>query len=230
MRIWDVPPGYLNRGNLLGEHRELHAVYAVIFHGKKGYSRHPETQRWRGCIGGLIRRHQALVAEMTLRGYRHKSFLLDPDRAPVFPRGFIDPPHRQYALIREKCQAAGRGRIPIPETADQMWRQHRFSVSARDETVFQTIERGFQRQPREKDLRFAPLAETLVHLLRRSPTRNGLLRALGDMEAEAGILPGNSEPADRLRRLQTAAVAETIDSILETTAISELSIWTAPSG
>jgi hypothetical protein len=167
---------------------------------------------------------------MTLRGYRHKSFLLDPDRAPVFPRGFIDPPHRQYALIREKCQAAGRGRIPIPETADQMWRQHRFSVSARDETVFQTIERGFQRQPREKDLRFAPLAETLVHLLRRSPTRNGLLRALGDMEAEAGILPGNSEPADRLHRLQTAAIAETIDSILETTAISELSIWTAPSG
>jgi hypothetical protein len=47
MRIWDIPPRALCRQHLLGEHRELHAVWAVLTQGKSGYSRHPETLRWK---------------------------------------------------------------------------------------------------------------------------------------------------------------------------------------
>ena len=43
MRIWDLSPGYLNRGSLLGEHRELHGLHSIIVNGKKGYANHPET-------------------------------------------------------------------------------------------------------------------------------------------------------------------------------------------
>ncbi|HLP46574.1 MAG TPA: pyrimidine dimer DNA glycosylase/endonuclease V, partial [Candidatus Kapabacteria bacterium] len=63
MRIWDVNPGYLNRQSLLAEHREIHAIFAVITRGKKGYSRHPETLRWSGKLGLLKKRHDLLVSE-----------------------------------------------------------------------------------------------------------------------------------------------------------------------
>lgn len=77
MRIWDVPPAVLCRQHLLGEHRELHAVWTIITEGKRGYCRHPEVLRWHGKLQALYRRHEELVAEMRSRGYRHHS-ALDP--------------------------------------------------------------------------------------------------------------------------------------------------------
>lgn len=44
MRIWDVSPSKLCKNHLLGEHRELHAMWVVITENKKGYSKHPETR------------------------------------------------------------------------------------------------------------------------------------------------------------------------------------------
>jgi hypothetical protein len=73
MRIWDVPPGQLCRKHLLGEHRELHAVWTILTENKSGYSNHPETKRWRGKTQALYERHDQLVVEMTRRGYRHRS-------------------------------------------------------------------------------------------------------------------------------------------------------------
>jgi len=46
MRIWDLSPKKLCRAHLLGEHRELHAIWSVLVNGKKGYARHPETWAW----------------------------------------------------------------------------------------------------------------------------------------------------------------------------------------
>ena len=73
MRIWDIPPSRLCREHLLGEHRELHAIWSILVHNKKGYSRHPETLRWRGKLAALYLRHGKLVYEMKRRGYVHKS-------------------------------------------------------------------------------------------------------------------------------------------------------------
>ena len=73
MRIWDIPPQKLCSMHLLGEHRELHAVWSIITKNKKGYSFHPETLRWRGKLEALYRRHEKLVEEMKTRGYRHAS-------------------------------------------------------------------------------------------------------------------------------------------------------------
>jgi len=80
MRIWDVPPKKLCRAHLLGEHRELHAIWSVIVNGKKGYARHPETLRWKGKLKAFFERHEALVVEMSNRGYRHRSLLAKRER------------------------------------------------------------------------------------------------------------------------------------------------------
>src|SRR6516225_12082778 len=61
MRIWDVDPALLCRQHLLGEHRELHAVWTILTTDSAGYRRHPETLRWEGRLGALARRHDRLV-------------------------------------------------------------------------------------------------------------------------------------------------------------------------
>jgi hypothetical protein len=77
MRIWDIPPHQLCSQHLLGEHRELHAVWVILTQGKRGYSRHPETLRWQGKLKALYNRHREQVKEMQKRGFRHYS-PLDP--------------------------------------------------------------------------------------------------------------------------------------------------------
>ncbi len=73
MRIWDIHPKRLCRQHLLGEHRELHAIWLILTQKKRGYAKHPETMRWRGKLKALYLRHQALVQEMEKRGYAHGS-------------------------------------------------------------------------------------------------------------------------------------------------------------
>jgi hypothetical protein len=73
MRIWDLDPASLCDRHLLGEHRELHAVWSILTTGKRGYRHHPETVRWRGRLAALYARHDAQVAEMRRRGFRHSS-------------------------------------------------------------------------------------------------------------------------------------------------------------
>lgn len=73
MRIWDIKPKRLCRNHLLGEHRELHAIWVVLTKKRKGYSKHPETLRWKGRLKALYARHAKLVREMERRGYQHNS-------------------------------------------------------------------------------------------------------------------------------------------------------------
>lgn len=103
MRIWDLPPKLLCRQHLLGEHRELHAIWTIITKKKSGYSRHPETLRWVGKTKALYKRHEALVTEMTRRGYNHKSPLdTRLARGSHLQRTFIDTPAKQRQLLRNK--------------------------------------------------------------------------------------------------------------------------------
>lgn len=108
MRIWDIPPKRLCRSHLLGEHRELHAVWSVLVNGKKGYARHPETLRWRGKLKALFNRHDALVREMAVRGYRHQSPLPKKlARGSAVQRLFVATRGAQVQLLRKKrCRCA----------------------------------------------------------------------------------------------------------------------------
>jgi hypothetical protein len=73
MRIWDIAPELLCDRHLIAEHGELHAIWSVIVEEKTGYSRHPETVRWKGRLRALYNRHQELVGEMGARGFKHGS-------------------------------------------------------------------------------------------------------------------------------------------------------------
>ena len=64
MRVWDLPVQVLCTQHLLGEHNEIHTIWNVITQGKKGFAHHPETMRWRGRLGALMRRHDELVSRL----------------------------------------------------------------------------------------------------------------------------------------------------------------------
>lgn len=105
MRIWDIAPHKLCRSHLLGEHRELHAIWSIIKNHKKGYSRHPETLRWQGKLKALYFRHQKLVEQMRMRGYNHKSNLdLRSATGKARQDKFIDSYLKQKEILkRKKC-------------------------------------------------------------------------------------------------------------------------------
>ena len=103
MRIWDIKPEKLCRNHLLGEHRELHAIWKIITENKKGYSLHPETLRWKGKLKALYQRHEQLVREMKYRGYNHQS-PLDKKLAKGSSEQneFVHVPNQQIKILKEK--------------------------------------------------------------------------------------------------------------------------------
>ena len=103
MRIWDLPPERLCRNHLLGEHRELHAIWAVLTGEKLGYRKHPETLRWENRLAALYARHTALVQEMHVRGYTHSS-PLDVRLAAggSVQARYVDSPAEQIKILRAK--------------------------------------------------------------------------------------------------------------------------------
>lgn len=103
MRIWDVDPRDLCRNHLLAEHGELHGLWNVLTRGLTGYRAHPETRRWEGKLAALYRRHEALAAEMTERGYRHAS-PLEASLATGLEHQdeYVDPPEIQRRLLKAK--------------------------------------------------------------------------------------------------------------------------------
>jgi len=103
MRIWDLPPQELCRNHLLGEHRELHAVWAILTKGKRGYAHHPETRRWTGKLKALYLRHEELVFEMRQRGFRHQSPLEESLATGEERQGkFVDSLQQQRLILRRK--------------------------------------------------------------------------------------------------------------------------------
>jgi hypothetical protein len=103
MRIWDIPPEKLCRNHLLGEHRELHAIWSILTKGKTGYANHPETKRWRGRLKALYLRHEELVIELIRRGYRHQSPLEKHLATGKSEQAeFVDSPDVQKKILKKK--------------------------------------------------------------------------------------------------------------------------------
>ena len=103
MRIWDIPTEKLCDPHLLGEHRELHAIWSILINDKKGYSKHPETLRWKGKLKALYLRHEQQVQEMKKRSFNHKS-PLDSKYAigNNIQKELIDSLEKQIELLRKK--------------------------------------------------------------------------------------------------------------------------------
>lgn len=204
MRVWDIHPGFLNRQSLLGEHREIHAIHTVLSQGKKGYARHPETLRWRDHLPALWLRHQQMVAEMRVRGFKHFSPLPAPQEEILWPRTFIDAPGRQFGLLAKKYAAKEQGRIPLPAGVGELLRSHALSLISRECVLAEP-----------KPANFNAMAAALVQLLRQPTTRTGRKEVL----ALLGVT--RRDDADLL----FAFVRQEAGRQNQATVLSELLLW-----
>jgi hypothetical protein len=103
MRVWDIPPESLCRNHLLGEHREIHAIWSVIVNNRKGYSHHPETLRWKNRLKALYNRHELISAEMKQRGYNHYSTLRKQlARGSSVQTEYVNTIEEQKELLKRK--------------------------------------------------------------------------------------------------------------------------------
>jgi Pyrimidine dimer DNA glycosylase/Protein of unknown function (DUF1722) len=230
VRVWDISPGYLNRQSLLGEHRELHGLHVIHLQGKTGYSRHPETVRWVGCLSGLARRHAYLAAEMRLRGYVDRTPIQDDVRRVHWPTVFVTPPSEQYALLRSKYRDRQPGRIPLPRNAQELWAHHKYSVMARDPATYRTIGRRVARMPRGASL--SCVAEELVFILREDPPHGRLVNALEHLWGHVSKIATRDERKDAQRSaaamlLETRELAVRTNDrhLMASTALSELAAF-----
>ncbi|GAB4342551.1 MAG: hypothetical protein Kow0089_17660 [Desulfobulbaceae bacterium] len=232
MRIWDVHPGYLNRQSLLGEHRELHGIVSILVNGKKGYSRHPETRRWVGHGWALRRRHLLIAAEMNLRGYTDRSPVRTRSGHGSWPVVYIDEPADQFAILAEKYREREQGRIPLPKNAIQLWSHHKYSILARDQELYRKIGREVAAMDDPRDM--TVLARTLTERMRVTPSSGGVRNALEHMWGHvSSIEPLSGERATAwsaarlLREIQRRALDCGETYLLASTALSELTLWTA---
>lgn len=229
MRIWDVNPGYLNRQSLLGEHRELHGIVAIITQKKKGYARHPETLRWSGFGWALRQRHRLLAAEMALRGYTDRSPVLTRSGKDQWPADYIDAPHQQFKLLSSKYLGKEGGRIPLPDNAQALWRQHKHSVLARNPDLYKTTDRKIAHTwPSEG---FSALADRLNRVLRCRPSERGMRNALQHMweqvhkETDRDCRASTWPLLKLLQEIQLRARDAKVPNLYQSTALSELRAW-----
>ena len=225
MRVWDVSPGYLNNQSLLGEHVEIHAIESVIANGRKGYSGHPETLRWKRHLGALRRRHDLVAAEMAFRGFQHRSPAPHAGSRGSWPETFVDAPDRQFALLKDKYrdrQDRG-GRIPLPVNAQDLWAHHKYSVLARDPEKYRDIGRRVARMRRGSAI--DGLLEELISILREAPERGRLRNAVEHMWGYVARLEPSPPGADLLSETARRARDHGVTYLLHSTALSELAPW-----
>ena len=230
MRIWDVSPGYLSGQSLLGEHRELHGLHSILTQGKRGYSRHPETLRWVGCLSGLRRRHAWLAAEMSLRGWTDRTPLPARQGAARWPTTFVTPAGDQFALLASKYAGRHAGRVPLPRNAQELWAQHKYSVMARDPAAYRSMGRRVAGMRTGSDV--GVLAAELVRLLRDVPTPARLINALEHMWGHVSKVatPADRSAAERspaalLAVIGALAVRQGESYLLASTALSDLALF-----
>lgn len=231
MRIWDINPGYLNRQSLLGEHRELHGIVAIIVHRKKGYSRHPETLRWVGYGWALKQRHRLLAAEMALRGFVDRSPVLTRSSKNIWPAVYLDEPASQFEILAGKYMGKQQGRIPLPRSGQQFWSHHKYSVMARDVNLYKSLGRVVAELKPQHD--FSELAKTVTATLRQQPSVGGLRNALQHMWGHIATyppLPAKAAVATwslprLVKEIQLRALAGQEPYMLASTALSELKAW-----
>jgi hypothetical protein len=226
MRIWDVNPGYLNRQSLLGEHREIHGLFSVVFSGKKGYSRHPETLRWYGRLSALKRRHDLLVSEMLLRGYNHFS-PMEECSDDVIQSEFVDSPSRQFEILVEKYKDKEPGRIPLPVNCQQLWAQHKYSVLSRDPELYKKLGPLVARD--NSKAHFDRLSGEFVQLLQHPPEPgrllNGLLHMWGYVSSYEVLPQPEGELMPLLEAIRRLSREHDITYLLHSTALCELNVF-----
>ena len=138
--------------------------------------------------------------------------------------------YKRHQLLKEKYKDKNPGRIPLPLNAQQMWRHHKYSIMARDVSLYKKTGADVALMAPGDD--FSDLARLLTEKLRISPSQGGLRNALQHMwgyvsdKYDESRQDMNDWPlATLLGRIQDLGVRHQQPYLMESTALSELAVW-----
>jgi hypothetical protein len=129
VRIWSLHPRYLDRQGLTACWRESLLAQAVLAGETRGYTRHPQLERFRSCDDplGAIGAYLAVVAdEATERGYRFDRARIRAVGSPVIPvtsgQLALEWAHLGAKLARRSPEFAARWRAAGQPEAHPVFR------------------------------------------------------------------------------------------------------------
>jgi len=141
MRMWMVDPRIMCRQHLLGEHVEHH-MFAGTINKRISVAGYISDHLLEPA--SLYARHQALVAEMEDRGYRHKSpfpYLREDFLDEPYYGVTIDPDASLKELLRRCPECSKRYRAFYPEQPDEGFPStSNYSKSVTEERTLPIIE------------------------------------------------------------------------------------------
>jgi len=147
-----------------------------------------------------------------------------------WPETFIDEPLAQFHLLKEKYLTKQPGRIPLPETAQQLWRQHKYSVLARDNMLYKKIGQLTTGMSPTDD--FSALSRQLTQVLRQRPSHGGIHNSLLHMWGYvSSFYAGDKNKVQNwshkrlLKETQALVMSEKPAYLISSTALSELATW-----
>ena len=87
----------------MAEHRETLCIYSVITNNKKGYSKHPETIRYRHNLSALVYRHRQITKEARKRHYNFKEL---PNSCNILALNHVVKSwdNQEYSLSLKDCE------------------------------------------------------------------------------------------------------------------------------
>lgn len=102
MRMWNIPPQYLCRKHLLGEHVEMHMFLGTLKHSTSisGYISNNLVD-----TSLILSRHDELAAELTRRGYTHSSPFTSSDiqfLSTIPSQGSVNP-SANILVLSSRC-------------------------------------------------------------------------------------------------------------------------------
>ena len=112
MRLWSLHPSHLDRAGLVAGWREALLAQAVLAGRTRGYTHHPQLERFRAAsdpldaVGAYL---AGLLAEAGRRGYRFDASRIDRPEVAVAPIAVTDG---QLALERAHLAAKLAARSP----------------------------------------------------------------------------------------------------------------------
>ncbi len=169
-----------------------------------------------GKIALSQRLHNLLAAEITLRAGSTGHFvteIAEPDWPPLTESE--PPPHRN----------AHNSRIPFPDSNQQLWSQHKYSVMARSQSLYRTIGPKLA----SGNMTFEGLWQLLEANRRQAPDAGGLRNAVqhmwGYIKSSSELRPDITPLPQLFREIQQQAVRQQCQYLLHSTALGEFAYW-----
>lgn len=224
MKIWDCFPAYLNKNQLVAEHRELHGIMQMV---ERGYpvrsDMDPHIANWLQAPQAIAWRHSLVAEEMRLHEIAHKS-PIDSFRTPVeWP-----PFSKEITLSMQFDQVnalAHDARLVIPNETETLIQQSAFSVMARDPALYKYL----QQESHHGRLVMTELLKEVSEIVRKPVQVEVYERVINSMwryckQAPEAFTFSSSEhrPARRIRAMQFLAGKYRWPELWQSTALTDL--------